>query len=593
MRSIRGRRELGGRAALLALAMAGVGCGIEVPAPLPSAASLAPRRGGTITVASFGDIRSLDPANVADGLAPHVLEAIFAGLVDYDADGIIQPDLAERWDVADGGKTYRFTLRQGVRFHDGEELTADDVKRSVERALHPSAPNPSASYYASLAGWDDFSAKRRDTLTGVEVEGRYLVSFHLTEPDATFLPLMAMVSLRPVCRSAGDRYDDTWHACGAGPFKLPPGGWDRAREVRLERHPGYFRPGLPYLDGVRFQFHVNQTSQKFKFARGEQDVLRDFLAPDLLKFQADPRWTPFGDFEAEHAVSGESMNTEMPPFDNVEIRRAVASAIDREQLRLVRAANLRVADQLVPPAVFGHDDTLRGQHHDLAEALEHMRRAGYPYDPETRTGGWPHVIPYLVYKQSLVEFTSQVLKEQLARIGLRIEIHVVNYPTFLAIRNRRGQSPMAPGSWTQDYPEALSFLEPLFTTRSINDEDSNNASFYKNPRFDELIDRAKRELDGAARKKLYSEAQTILCDDAPWAFTYYYRSYTQRQPYVRDFRSHPMWGQDLKGVWLDRAPSAGAPSSLLDRVFFGDAASPRALARLLGTSEHAQGGDRR
>ena len=143
---------------------------------------------------------------------------------------------------------------------------------------------------------------------------------------------------------------------------------------------------------------------------------------------------------------------------------------------------------------------------------------------------------------------------------------------------------MGPGSWTQDYPEASSFLEPLFTTRSINDEDSNNASFYKNPRFDELVDRAKRELDAAARKKLYSEAQAILCDDAPWAFTYYYRSYTQRQPYVRGYRSHPMWGQDLKGVWLDREAAAGARTSRLDRLFFRDAASPRALADLLGSS---------
>src|SRR5690606_13355127 len=124
-----------------------------------------------------------------------------------------------------------------------------------------------------------------------------------------------------------------------------------------------------------------------------------------------------------------------------------------------------------------------------------------------------------------------VLAQQLSKIGLRLEIRVVNYPTFLAIRGRRGQSPMGPGFWQQDFPDALSFLEPLFHSSSINDEDSNNWSFYKNARFDELVDRAKGELDLGVRKTLYAEAQQILCDDAPWAFTHAYRSYVQRQPY--------------------------------------------------------------
>jgi len=560
---------------LSSLAVGSLGCGSELAPPIPAAHpdDPAPRRGGVVTTASFGDIRTLDPAAIGDGLAPQILQAIFAGLVDYDLDGKLVPDLAERWTAAEDGKSVRFVLREGARFHDGEDVTADDVKRSVERALHPSAPNPYASYFASITGYADYVAKKKDALDGVTVDGRYVVTFHLDQPDSSFLPLLAMHILRPVCRSGGRRYVDTWHPCGAGPFKLLPGGWDRGRQVTVVRHEGYFRPGEPYLDGVRFLFHVGLAGQRFKFIRGDQDMLRDFLSPDILKFQADARWKPTGAHEIEKQIGGPSMNTEVPPFDNIEIRRAVSAALDREQLRLVRPANLSVARFPVPPGVDGYDPTLRGQTSDLSAALEHMRRAGYPYDPATGKGGWPHVVRHLVYDQGLHEYMAQVEQQQLARIGIRTEIHVVNYPTFLALRGRRGQTAFGPGFWQQDYPEAGSFLEPLFHSRSINDEDSNNWSFYKNPRVDELVDRARRELDPGVRKKIYGEAQEIICDEAPWAFTHYYRYFTQWQPYVRGFRPHPMWNYDHRTTWLDRAAGPVAARALFSRD---------ALASLLG-----------
>ncbi len=577
MRSIRARRErspvrraLGAILAALSLAA----CSDEVPAPIASASKSAePRRGGVLQLATFGDVRSIDPANIADGLAPQIVEHLFAGLVDYDHEGKIQPDIAERWVVDDGGKTYRFFLREGVRFHDGEEVTAEDIKRSTERALHASAPNPYASYFSPIVGFSELSSGKAETLPGVVVEGRYVVSFHLTEPDATFLRILALLYARPVCKSAGARYSDSWLPCGAGPFKMLPNGWQRGHTLTVVRHDAYYRPGLPYLDGVRWTFHENQNSQTFKFIRGDLDILREFVTPELLRFQADPRWKPFADLDEGHQVLGEAMNVEMPPFDNIEIRRAVAAAIDRDALRQVRASNLHATNQLVPPGVFGYDPALPGQRFDLSAALEHMKRAGYPYDPATKTGGWPHPVPFLVYKQGLQEFTAQVLAQQLEKIGIRLEIRVVNYPTFMALRGRRKTSPFGPGFWHQDFPDALSFLEPIFHSKSISEENSNNWSFYANPRYDDLVDRAHKELDDERRKKLYTEAQQILVDDAPWAFSLNFHFYTQRQGYVRDHHTHPMWIHDVSRAWLDRAagPIAG-------RAIF----SERGLAALMG-----------
>jgi ABC-type transport system substrate-binding protein len=572
MRSIRARAEI---AAALALALGLAGCSNELPAPLGSRAESGkpPSRGGVLQLATFGDIRSLDPANISDGLAPQVHEQLYAGLIDYDRESKIRPGIASHWRIEDEGKTYRFFLREGVRFHDGEELVADDIKRSAERSLDGSAPNPFASYYSSIVGFSELNAKKAETLSGVEVEGKYVVTFHLKEPDATFLYVLALLPLRPVCRSAGTRYSDSWAPCGAGPFKLPPGGWQRGHTLSLVRHDAYYEPGLPYLDGVRWTVKENQNSQMFRFLRGDLDLIRDEATPDLLRFQADPRWKPFADFGGGAQIHGEAMNVEMPPFDNVEIRRAVAAALDRSAIQQLRASNLVATNQLIPPGVFGHDPNLVGQHTDYAAALEHMRRAGYPYDPATKTGGWPHAIPYTVYKQGLPEFTAQVLAQQLEKIGLRIEIRVVNYPTFMALRGRRKTSAFGPGFWLQDYPDGLSFLEPMFHSKSISEEDSNNWSFYNNPRYDELVDRSHRELDDERRKKLYTEAQTILIDDAPWAFSQNMRYYTQRQGYVRDDFTHPLWMQQLARTWLDRAAGPSAA-----RALFGD----RGLAAIFG-----------
>jgi ABC-type transport system substrate-binding protein len=570
MRSIRatpsGPRFVGASraAAALALAAMALGCHGSLSAPIPAehGDDAPPRRGGTLHLASLKDIRGLDPAGPTEGLAVQPIHLIFAGLVDFDDRGRVVPDLADRWEIAEGGRVYRFFVREGVQMHDGEELTADDVKRSVERALHKTTPDPDASYFEGIVGYPAYLAGASEHLDGVVVEGPHVVAFHLTEPDATFLSILARPALRPVCRTGGDRYADDWQPCGAGPFRLMPGGWRRGTSLRLVRHDGYFRPGLPYLDAVEWAFNMPQLTQRFRFEAGEIDFLREISQADQARFADDPRWRPFGSTDADTTLYGESMNTTMPPFDNVEVRRAVAVAIDREHYRLLKPAYVTPLDQPIPPDIPGYASDVRcqrGQRYDYAAALEHMRKAGFPYDPATGRGGWPHPIDYVVYDQSLLIYTAQLLQQELAKIGLRIELRLVSWQTFLTLQHRKGGAAISPGNWAMDYPDPSSFFEPLFTTRSIGPESSDNTSFYSNPRFDDLVARARRELDGTEREALYREAGAILCDEAPWAFTFSYHFFSERQPYVRGPLLHPVWYVDPTRVWLDRSDRIAEP----------------------------------
>jgi ABC-type transport system substrate-binding protein len=561
MRWIRARADaLAGALAASSAALLAVplGCSGGLPAPIAAAHGdeSPPLRGGTLHLTSISDVRGLDPAGPPDGLALGPMHLMFAGLVDYDEHARIVPDLADHWEIADEGRTYRFFLRPGVTMHDGSELTAEDVKRSVERALHPTTPDPMASYFSNIAGEAAYAAGKADHLDGVVVEGRYVVAFHLEQPDATFLFLLAMHTLRPTCASAGARYVDTWLPCGAGPFKLPPDGWQRGTSLRLVRHEAYFRAGQPYLDAVEWTFNMPALAQRMRFERGELDVVRDLTHAEGARFVADARWRPLGIVEADTTVYGESMNTRIPPFDNVEVRRAVAAAIDRRHYTLIQPMRMSPLTQALPQSLADHDPTFEGQRYDYAAALEHMRKAGYPYDPATGQGGWPEPIEYLMYDQGVAALTSQILQEDLAKIGLRLRLKMVSWPAFLALQERAGSSAMSQGNWQLDYPDPSSVFDPLFTTSSIAPEGSVNTSFYSSARLDGIVARAHLEMDPARRRALYREANEIVCDEAPWAFTFGYHMFVVRQPYVRGFTPHPVWPLDVSRVWVDRAEDA-------------------------------------
>lgn len=530
-------------------------CTQRLAAPIPEehGEDFAPRRGGTLRMAEIGDVRNLDPAGAVDGVSQPAMHAIYAGLVDFDDHANVVADLAERWDVTDDGRSYRFTLKPGVVMHDGNELTAEDVKRSVERSLDPHAPNPSGSLFDGMVGFDDFITGRANHIEGVEVEGRYVVRFRLKDRDAAFLSLLAMVPLRPVCKTAGWRYSDGWLPCGAGAFRLPPGGWERGMRLRLVRHEAYFRSGFPFLEGIEWTFNVQAQAQRFRFEAGQIDLVRSLNQSDQRRFFLDPRWRPFGQSDADTNVYGESMNTRVPPFDNVEIRRAVASAIDREHYRQLKPAYMTVMTQLVPPSVPGYDASVEGQHYDYERALEHMRKAGYPYDPATGVGGWPLPIDYPLYDRGLLVFTAQLLQQDLAKIGLRIELRLVSWQAFLALQERPSGAALSQGNWGMDYPDPSSFFDPLFTSGAIGPEGGHNTAFYSNPEFDRLVASARREPRADRRRALYAEADAILCDEAPWAFAYSHHGYRLRQPYVRGDFGHPIWAVDATAAWLDRA----------------------------------------
>lgn len=543
----------------LVAAAALVACTPTVPAPLGEDRAVAPTRGGTLHVASFVDLRSLDPAVGYDTVSAAVQFLIFDRLLAYDAKGQLEPQLAESYDVAPDGLSYTFHLRRGVRFQDGSDLTATDVKRSLERTLHHDTPCPAPSYYDHLRGYADYHEGKTTELPGIRVAGSHTVVFELSEPDSVFPHLLAMTFAAPVCPGAGATYDARFSlaACGAGPFKLVR--FRSGDGVRVERHEAYWRPGAPLLDAIDWQLAVPQFAQRFKFERGDLDYIREFSEADSVLYRSSPAWRGRGAWEPSMSVNGLFMNTEMPPFDDVHLRRAVAAAIDRTELAAVRPGHVTPHDRILPTGLVPSHEGRTRQLTDRARALEEMRLAGYPYDPTTGRGGYPHTLRFLSVQNSFGQTSSELFQQQLARIGIRLELELVGFPTYLARSGERRSVAIGWDGWNADYPEPSTFFGPILTTAAIADEDSQNHSFFSNRELDDLIAQARKSTDPAARDELYRRAEALVSEQAPWAVAYEAHLFELWQPYVHGYAPNPIQSQYLRGAWIDVEARRAAP----------------------------------
>jgi ABC-type dipeptide/oligopeptide/nickel transport system permease subunit/ABC-type transport system substrate-binding protein len=533
-----------------ALALAGFAAPEPPAPPAPPPADAAPARGGTLRLATSAPLHTLDPALAYDEGTRAVHEAVLARLVRYGPDGRPSPDLAERFEVRDGGRRLWFALRAGLRFHDGTALGASDVKRSLERTLHADTPCPAASSYAAVAGFGPFRARRADEIAGIRVLSDRELEIELSEPDASFLALLSMPFAAPVCASAGRVADPRARAlpCAAGPFVV------RAHEpeglVRLERFERYHEPGRPLLDGIDWYAAVRHRSQRLRFAAGELDVVSELAGADVLLYAADARWAANRAWVSKAATFGLFMNVERPPLTNRHLRRAIGLAIDASVLSKVRET-LEETDRLLPPALAPREgEPLR--RHDRDAALAEMALAGYPFDAASGRGGYPDTLPLLAVPDSFDQAAGEIVQQQLARVGVRVRLDLVSTAAWLARMQRRGAAVMGFRGWQADFPDPSTFFDPILTTAAIRDEGSQNVSFFSSSDLDRVARAARAESDPGRRMALYAEAERIVRDEAPWVPLYVARTLHLWQSHVRAYRPHAVAAETYAGVWLAR-----------------------------------------
>jgi oligopeptide transport system substrate-binding protein len=467
---------------------------------------------------------TLDPALSSDATSHQYIIQLFSGLVRLGEDLETVPDIAQDWEVSADGLSYTFYLREDVFFQDGRQVTAGDFKYSWERACLPeTGSQTAATYLGDIVGVAEVLSGASSDISGVRVLDDFILEVTIDAPKSYFIAKLAYTTAFVV--------DSNNVASGAGWWRQPNGTgafrleeWQEGERLVLTRNEGYY--GEPA--GVeRVVFNLWGGVAINMYETGEIDVTGVGIAYiDRVTDEA-------GSFYDELSIVPElsfyyiGFNTEKPPFDDVNIRRAFSLAIDKEKLiSLVFAGTMQPAYGVLPPGIPGYNQALSGLEYDIEEAKALIAQSSYGdvanLPPITlTTGGWGLAIS--------AELESLVYQWR-GNLGIDVEVRQIEPERFLYHLNEEVDE-MFYGGWIADYPHPQDFLELLFGSGA-----ENNYGGYTNPDFDALLEMAAAEPDRELSLALYQQAEQVVVDDAACLPLCFGRNYYLVKPYVSGFK---------------------------------------------------------
>jgi peptide/nickel transport system substrate-binding protein len=511
------------------------------------APAAAQKRGGVLRLWLLDSPASMSIHEEATVVAERPVMGVFNNLVLFDQhvpqnsiDSIV-PELAKSWSWNEDGTELAFPLHEGVKWHDGKPFTAADVKCTWEMLKGEGAEklrvNPRKAWYTNL-----------DRIT---TNGDYEVTFHLKRPQPAFLALLAS-GMSPVYPCHVLPKDMRQHPIGTGPFKFVEFKPNEA--IRLTRNPDYWKPGLPYLDGIEYTIAKNRSTVILAFIAGKYDLtfagsLTVPLTHDVEKQRPDAICEiPPGSVSTNLIV-----NREKPPFDNPELRRAMALTIDRKSFVdiLTDGIGLQAAAMQPPPGgLWGLPkemlEQLPGYGPDIeknrAAARDIMKKLGYGPDRHMKVTVSTRDIP--PYRDPAV-----ILIDQLKEIYIDGDLEPLDttqwYPRVM--RKDYTVALNLTGTYVDD-PDAL-----LYENYACGGVGNYNA--YCNPEIDKLIDRQSMEADQEKRKKLVWEIERRLTEDGARPLVYFNRGGICRDPKVKNLTvtvNSIYNGWRMEDIWLDQ-----------------------------------------
>lgn len=485
-----------------------------------------PKSGGDITVTYQNDVATLDPAIGYDWQNWSMIKSIFDGLMDYEPGTTdLMLDLAESYEISNDGKTYTFKLREGVMFHNGRQMVADDVKYSLERTVNPQTKSPGAGFFAPIVGFDAVSSGTSTDLSGVTVIDDYTVSIELTAPNATFLHIMGLNFSFIVPKEAVEQYGEDFgkNPVGTGAFELAE--WRLGQRLVFEKNEDYFRPGVPYVDTITFEVGQEPMVALQRLERNEVDIAGDGIPPaKFLQYKNNERFQKLMVAGDQLHTGYVTLNVTIPPLDNLKVRQAINMAINKD--RIVRVINGRAtpANQPLPPAMPGYDSSYEGFPFDPERAKSLLAEAGYPDGFETEL---------FVMNTEPQPRIAQAMQQDLANIGIKANIKSLAQANVIAAGGVQDEAPMIWSggmAWIADFPDPSNFWGPILGCDGAVPGGWNWA-WYCNEELDALgakADAMVGEDQQEERAALWGQIFTDAMDDAPWVPIFNEQRFTVR-----------------------------------------------------------------
>lgn len=487
-----------------------------------------------LVVGQIAEPKSLDPHAVTAVNDFRILMNVYDGLVQYKSGTLqVQPALAESWKISADGLVYVFKLRPGVKFHDGSDLDAEAVKFNFDRMLdkshpyHNTGPFPLSFFFSAVK-----EVKALDRLT---------VQFTLDAPFAPFLSNLAYPTGLIVSPGAVKKHGKDFgrNPVGSGPFKFAK--WESNSHVIVEKNESYWG-GAPTLEAVVFRPITDANTRVAEMLSGGIDMMVE-VPPDNLKDMAKDSSFKIHEQAGPH-LWFLILNVKEGPFKDKRMRQAVNYAINKEALvDNILQGTAVVADGPTPPAfAWAHNNELTPYPYSPEKAKALIKEAGFENAELTfyvTEGGSGMLDPIAM---------GTSIQADLAKVGLKVKIETYEWNTFLGKVNPglEGKADMAEMAWMTNDPDTLPFL--ALRTAAWPDKGGFNSGYYSNPEVDELLEKARTSTDQNERAELYKKMQTIVYDDAPWAFIANWKQNAVTSSGVKNFKLEPSFLLLLKGV---------------------------------------------
>jgi peptide/nickel transport system substrate-binding protein/oligopeptide transport system substrate-binding protein len=457
---------------------------------------------------------------------------LYNGLVRLDRNLNVGPDIAEKWEVRDGGTTYVFHLRRGVLFANGREVTAWDFRYSFERILAPHSRSPNAWVLEKLAGTDAFEDDKEQHVRGIEVEDAYTLILKLSEPFSPFLSQLTMTACYVVPKEEVEKWgvDFSSHPMGTGPYILSE--WRHGSEVVLKRNTSYFG-ACAKVTGLVYRIIPEDLTAAVEFETGNLDVL-SVPASEYAKYRNSPEWKDLLSSAVGLNTYYLGFNCSRPPFSDVNLRIAVAHALDREKILAAFYEGRGI------PAKGPVPDRLRRWRSPLVPGYD--PRGAEALIKKARARGL--TINFYVTNDQEAADIAAIIQSRLSGLGLRVAIRQLEWSAYKAALNA-GEADMFWISWWADYPDAENFLFPLF--HSSNRGAAGNRSRFVDHRVDQLLERGRSAQSQQESVQYYGKAEEIISAQCPIVPFWHKTESVLRQRSVRNFMIYPVYTMD-KGL---------------------------------------------
>jgi len=467
--------------AVLALAIAASGACIRRPVENPN----------IIVMGMTSGPNNLDGRIGSDDTSQKIGQLIYSSLVTLDDHLRVVPQLAERIESPDP-KTWVITVRQGVKFHDGHELTSADVAYTFRSLLAPEFVSPIKGAFRMVQS--------------VDVRDRYTVVFTLKEPFLTFPGNLVIPPVVP--DGAGPEFRD--HPIGTGPYKFVRHLVDDRLE--LAAFDDYYG-GRPANDGLILRFVPDDIMRGLELRKGTMDLVINDIAPDIVhQLEQAPTLQTVQSAGTDYQYIG--LNLRDPILKDVRVRQALAYAIDYQAIiEYLRRGLAYPAVGIIPPVAWAFEPDVFRFSHDPAHARRLLDEAGFP-DPD---GDGPATRFTLSLKVSNIEFNrlqSAVIQQNFRAVGVGLDVRMYEFATLYA-DVLQGNFQLYFLQWTGGYAADPDILRRAFHSQQIPPSGFNRG-YFSNPQVDELIDHATASTDEGARMRLFGEVQKILAKEVPY-----------------------------------------------------------------------------